>query len=104
MFYLRIVSTGQVQNICLGNCYRLVTDEFKCNESWIRIPREENPNCHTFIIPEEGNGIPVYGDPDNKYYIVTDNGSAYERINPTGFRVKVPSKNKLNETSGFTGE
>lgn len=104
MFYLRIVSTGQVQNYCLGSCYRLVTDEFKCNESWIRIPREENQNCHMFIIPEEGNGIPVYSDSDNRYYIVTDNGSTYERINPIGSRVKVSSRVKLSETSGFTEE
>lgn len=89
MFYLRIISKGQEQNICLGRNYRKVTSEFECHESWVRIPREKNPICGMFIFPEEGEPIPIYEDFDNsgdhentKFYIVTESGNTYERLYP----------------------
>lgn len=81
MFYLRIVTSGQVQNYCLGKSYRKVTSDFKCEEAWIRIPREENPRCSMFIFPESGDAIPIFlWDYNNDYYIVTEGGRTYEKL------------------------
>lgn len=91
MFYLRIISKGQEQNVCLGRGYRKVTSEFECHEDWIRVPRERNPRCGMFIFPENGVGevIPIYDDMEvdsshegTKFYIVTESGNTYERLYP----------------------
>jgi hypothetical protein len=93
MFYLRIVSKGQVQNICLGNCYRKVTSEFKCEEDWVRIPREQHPSCAMFIYSEYNEPpIPIFSN--NDYYIVTENGNTYERLYTKD--IYVPRKVKFN--------
>lgn len=101
MFYLRILHEGRnsnVENFYLGNNYRKVTNDFDCIEPWITKVRNDDPCCGLFIFPENGDAIPIYEN--NQSYIVTDNGTTYEKLNPVDIKIKTArSVNKCGDFS-----